>query len=216
MTKLLTLKSSLLGDTSVSNELIDNFIDSLTARGMELETVTRDLSRQGIPHLDGEWLSASSAPATRRTNEQQQKINYADELISELKAAELIVIGAPMYNFMVPTQLKAWIDHVAKAGITFRYTENGSVGLLNDKEVVVVVTSGGIHKTGETDHMRPFLKTVLGFLGLNNVEFAVASGLNMGPETREAGINHAREYLNKIADQLVPVDSFNRVIEEVA
>ena len=169
---------------------------------MRHKTVTRDLSQQAVPHLDGEWLTALSTPAADRIGKQQVKVTYSDTLISELQDADLLVIGAPMYNFTIPSVLKAWLDHVARAGVTFKYTENGSVGLLENKKVIIMASMGGIHEAGKTDHLSPYLKTILGFLGINDVEIVFAQGLNMGAELREASLLSAKSKIAEIANQL--------------
>jgi len=215
MQKLLNLRSSLFGNKSVSNELIAEFLELYNSDEKGLQIVTRDLSTQAVPHLDGDWLSAISTSTADRSDEEQAKVEYANELISELQDADLVVIGAPMYNFSIPSVLNAWFDHVARAGVTFKYTENGSVGLLGNKKVVVIATMGGVHEIGKTDHLRPYLKTMLGFLGLTNVEVVTAQGLNMGSELREANILSAKSRISEIVRQL-KLDREEKVLGEEA
>ncbi|MFM1895318.1 MAG: hypothetical protein RLZZ385_392 [Pseudomonadota bacterium] len=197
MTKLLQLKSSLFDANSVSNQLSDELLSLLPARGLHI--TTRDFSSDPVPHLDGAWQQALSTPAADRSDEQQAKVAYSDSLIAQVQETDLLVMGAPMYNFTLPSMLKAWLDHLARAGVTFKYSEQGPVGLLTGKKVVVVATMGGHHEVGHTDHLRPYLKTMLGFVGLRDVEFAVAAGLNMGPEHRTNGLADARRQIRDIA-----------------
>lgn len=216
MVKLLNLKTSLFGDGSVSNELITEFLQQLSSNGLVLETVTRDLSKNPIPHLDSDWLTAISAPVEDLSEEQLTKVEFSNSLISELQVAELVVIGAPMYNFTIPSVLKAWVDQVARAGVTFKYTDTGSVGLLQNKQVVVMATMGGFHETGKSDHLSPYLKTMLGFLGLTNVEIVIAPGLNMGAEQRQVGLLSAKTKIAEIVNQFKQSQTAEELDKEAA
>lgn len=203
--KILQLKTSIFdSNTSISNRLSDELTEAMSAilasRGEPVERVTRDLEQSPIPHLDSAWLEALSTPPQERSEKQRARVAFSDSLIAELKAADVVIIGAPMYNFTVPSMLKAWIDHVARAGTTFQYTEQGPVGLLNDKTVYVVTAMGGLHEVGQSDFVRPYLQTALGLMGLSKVQFVTASGLNMGPEKREQGIAQARERIAALAE----------------
>ncbi|GAM66299.1 FMN-dependent NADH-azoreductase [Vibrio sp. JCM 19236] len=182
MSNTLVLKSSLLGDNSQSNQLIEQAI-----KGKEV--VVRDLAANPVPQLDLDVMTAINSPIESLTTELQQIQKLSDELISELKAADTVIIGAPMYNFSVPTQLKNYFDIMARAGVTFQYTENGPQGLIGDRKVVIVTTRGGIHKDQTTDTVTPYLTSILAFFGITNVEFVYAEGLNMGDEQA----NKARE-----------------------
>lgn len=198
MTHVLQLTTSILGDNSVSNQLISKLISGLRERHGDLELTERDFSQQPIPHVDGEWLQALMTPEADRSDAQQQKVNFSDQLIAELQAADVIVIGLPMYNFSVPSMLKAWNDHVARAGVTFKYTDSGAVGLLTDKQVYLVAAMGGVHQVGESDFLRPYMKQFLGFLGLTDISFITASGLNLGDEPRAEGIASAEQEINDV------------------
>jgi len=202
MTKVLVLKSSILGGNSASNTLIDQFLDTLQAEGASLATTVRDFAVDPIPQWDQDRLAALMTPADQRDSAQQAAVALADQLIDEVQQADLLVIGAPMYNFTVPTSLKSWVDHVARAGVTFRYTAEGPQGLLTGKRVVVVATMGGRHEPGETDHLRPYLKTVLNFLGLDQIDFVAAGGLNLGEEPRAQALRQASERLVVLAQKL--------------
>lgn len=220
MTRILVLKSSLFGDKSVSSDLITRFLDRQGQQGAEsataLEVNIRDLATEPVPHLSAQWLTAIGTPAAERSAAQQSMVDYSDALITELQEAQVVVIGAPMYNFTVPSVLKAWLDHVARAGVTFQYTPHGSQGLLKGKRVLIVATMGGIHEAGVTDHLRPYLKTVLRFLGLDDVEIVVADKLNMGDESRQAGIESAQTQLDEIATNFNRHSSVSESNQEAA
>lgn len=200
MSHLLQLKTSLFDSEEgqgVSSQLSDELIAKLTPLGIGSHVALADFSEQPVPHLDAKRLKALMTPAEDRTTEQGVMVEYADGLISQLQDADELVIGVPMYNFAIPSMLKAWIDHVARAGVTFKYTDQGAVGLLTNKKVYLVVAMGGKHNEGETDHMRPYLRTMLSFLGLNDIEIIIADGLNMGDEARNVGLQQARAQIEK-------------------
>lgn len=199
MTSLLRLDTSLFSGQGVSTQLSDELLNQLKNTTPELKIVHRNFAEQPIPHLDGEWLQALMTPEEKRTSEQQQKVDFSDQLIGELQDADTIIIGLPMYNFSIPSMLKAWFDHVARAGTTFKYTSTGSEGLLNNKKVYLVTTRGGVHKDQPSDTQMPFVKTFLAFLGLTNVETIYAEGLNMGDEMRNAGIDSAKQVIEALA-----------------
>lgn len=155
--------------------------------------VVRDLLRDSLPHLDEAVLGAFFTPADQRNAPQQAIISRSDALIAELKAADIVVIGAPMYNFSISSQLKAYFDHIARAGVTFRYTANGSQGLVTGKKVYVVTARGGKHLGMPTDSQTPYLKTFLAFLGMTDVTFIVAEGLNLGADSQASALAAARE-----------------------
>ena len=189
MSKVLVLKSSILGDYSQSNSLIDHLIESKEKEG-SLVTV-RDLATKPLPVLDGE-IAGGLRGGDDLSQRQQDALAQSDLLIKELKAHDIIVIAAPMYNFHIPTQLKNWIDLVARAGVTFSYTETGPVGLIKGKKAVVVTTRGGMRKDSPTDVMIPYLKGVLGFIGITDVDVVYSEGLAMGPETADKAIADAK------------------------
>lgn len=193
MANVLVLKSSILGDYSKSNGLIDHLVDSLQGSSI----VERDLASNPLPVLDGE-IAFGLRGGEELSQKQQDALALSDTLIEEIKASDTIVIGAPMYNFSIPTQLKNWFDLIARAGVTFSYTENGPVGLLTGKKVIVVTTRGGMHKGGATDVMVPYLKTFLGFVGLTDVDVVYSEALNMGEELAAEGIKQAKAELDKL------------------
>ena len=195
MSNILVLKSSILGDYSQSNGLIDHLIASWSGKVDSI--IERDLAANPLPVLDGE-IAGGLRGGDNLSVRQQEALTLSDQLIEEIKTSDTLVIGAPMYNFSIPTQLKNWFDLIARAGVTFSYTETGPVGLLTGKKVIVVTTRGGMHKDGNTDLMVPYLKTILGFVGLTDVEVVYSEALNMGEEFAAKGISDAKAELDKI------------------
>lgn len=199
MGKLLLINSSISGDNSVSRQLAGELIERLQAAAGTLELVHRDFSQEPIPHLDGERFGALFTPVEARSPAQAEAVAFADTLIDELMTADTLVITLPMYNFSIPSMLKAWIDHVARAGVTFKYTDTGPIGLLEGKRVYLVSALGGVHEAGGSDFMRPYIKQVLGFLGIDDVIDISADGLNMGEAARSAGLAAARQNIEELA-----------------
>jgi FMN-dependent NADH-azoreductase len=193
MSKTLVLKSSILGEYSQSAKLIDYMIERAGAERVQI----RDLAAEPLPMLDG--AGAMALRGGEQLSEQQQALlALSDGLVEELQAADTLIIAAPMYNFHIPVQLKAWIDLVCRAGVTFRYTEQGPEGLVKGKKAVVVTTRGGMHKDSPTDLITPYLRTVLGFIGITEVEFVYAEALNMGEDAQKAGLDQARQSLEAL------------------
>ncbi|HEX5650510.1 MAG TPA: NAD(P)H-dependent oxidoreductase [Steroidobacteraceae bacterium] len=199
----LALKSSLSGDVALSSQLVDRFIAQRVAGderdGVQADVVARDLASSPLPHLTAERFSALTTPAEQRTPAQARIAAESDGLVVELQAADVIVIGLPMYNFGVPSTLKAYFDHVARAGVTFRYTAEGPRGLLTGKKVFVIATRGGRYSGTAQDVQSAFVRQFLGFIGLTDVEFVYAEGLALGPEHRAAAIAEADRRLELIA-----------------
>ncbi|MFH4689106.1 FMN-dependent NADH-azoreductase [Vibrio diabolicus] len=194
MSSVLALKSSILGDYSQSNKLVEDFIKNVD----QDKLTVRDLAANPLPVLD--FAVATALRATEDLSQEQQAVvELSDTLIEEVKAADTLVIAAPMYNFTIPTQLKNWIDLIARAGVTFKYTENGVQGLIEGKKAIVITTRGGIHKDSPTDNVTPYLRTVLGFVGITDVEFVYAEALNMGEDFAAKGISEAQSQLAAIA-----------------
>ncbi|MFH4497954.1 FMN-dependent NADH-azoreductase [Vibrio diabolicus] len=194
MSRVLALKSSILGDYSQSNKLVEDFIKNVD----QDKLTVRDLAANPLPVLD--FAVATALRATEDLSQEQQAVvELSNTLIEEVKAADTLVIAAPMYNFTIPTQLKNWIDLIARAGVTFKYTENGVQGLIEGKKAIVITTRGGIHKDSPTDNVTPYLRTVLGFVGITDVEFVYAEALNMGEDFAAKGISEAQSQLAAIA-----------------
>ncbi len=177
---------------SQSTRLASELVAGLVAAHPGARVVQRDLTAHPHPVLDEAALGALFTPADQRTPAQAARVALDDALIQELQAADVVVLGVPMINFGVPAQLKNWIDAVARARVTFQYTANGPVGLLTGKKVYAVLTRGGVHRDQPSDTQVPYLKTVLAFLGMTDVEFVYAEGLSMGPEAEAAAIGGAQ------------------------
>ncbi|MDC4698412.1 NAD(P)H-dependent oxidoreductase [Acinetobacter baumannii] len=178
MAKILVLKSSIMGEGSQTNRLIDVMFEHRKDQGLQDDITIRNLAEMNLPVLDLEIFQALRG-AKNVNQDIQQIVALSDELIAELKSADLLVIGAPMYNLNVPTQLKNWFDLVARARQTFRYTETYPQGLVEGVKAVVVSSRGGIHVGQETEAVTPYLKAVLGLMGIHDVDFIYAEGLDM-------------------------------------
>lgn len=178
MAKILVLKSSIMGEGSQTNRLIDVMLEHRKDQGLQDDITIRNLAKMNLPVLDLEIFQALRG-AENVNQDIQRIVALSDELIAELKSADLLVIGAPMYNLNVPTQLKNWFDLVARARQTFRYTETYPQGLVEGVKAVVVSSRGGIHVGQETEAVTPYLKAVLGLMGIHDVDFIYAEGLDM-------------------------------------
>ncbi|EOZ0770717.1 NAD(P)H-dependent oxidoreductase [Acinetobacter baumannii] len=178
MAKILVLKSSIMGEGSQTNRLIDVMLEHRKDQGVQDDITIRNLAEMNLPVLDLEIFQALRG-AENVNQDIQQIVALSDELIAELKSADLLIIGAPMYNLNVPTQLKNWFDLVARARQTFRYTETYPQGLVEGVKAVVVSSRGGIHVGQETEAVTPYLKAVLGLMGIHDVDFIYAEGLDM-------------------------------------
>lgn len=178
MAKILVLKSSIMGEGSQTNRLIDIMLEHRKDQGLQDDITIRNLAEMNLPVLDLEIFQALRG-AENVNQDIQRIVALSDELIAELKSADLLVIGAPMYNLNVPTQLKNWFDLVARARQTFRYTETYPQGLVEEVKAVVVSSRGGIHVGQETEAVTPYLKAVLGLMGIHDVDFIYAEGLDM-------------------------------------
>lgn len=201
MSHLLVINSSAAGAASVSKQLIDETVARLRAADPALVVVERDLGANPVPHLDADSTAAIRGAEPANDAQRAAKV-LSDSLVAELKAADTLLIGAPMYNFGIPSTLKSWFDHVLRAGVTFKYGENGPVGLLEGKRAIVVESRGGLYSSGPTqslDSQEPHLRTMLGFIGIKDVTFVRAEKLGYGPEAREQAINDAKAELARVA-----------------
>jgi len=195
MKKVLVLNSSLNGEQGNSTKLSQQFVEQL-ANNQQISVTTRDLSDNAIAHLTQTEMAAWMTDANERSDEQKALAAISDDLIAELNDNDLIVIGMPMYNFGIPSTFKAWIDRIARAGITFKYTEQGPVGLITDKKVVVLAARGGMYQGTEMDTQTKYLKDVLGFVGMTDVNFIYAEGLAMpgAEQSLEAAQNEIKAF----------------------
>ncbi|MDB5765356.1 MAG: FMN-dependent NADH-azoreductase [Collimonas fungivorans] len=197
--KLLQIDSSILGDASASRQLTREVVATLQAADPDLELTYRDLSKDVTVHLSGATFAAKGTPAEKRNLAQKLEVELNEAILNEFLAADVIVLGAPMYNFTVPTQLKAWIDQICVAGVTFSYSDKGPEGLAKGKRVVIVSTTGGKHAGGPTGIAHEdYLKVLFGFLGITEIEVVRADGLNYGPEAKEAGFAAARSRIGSL------------------
>lgn len=192
MSNLLYLSSSIFAEQGNSSQLADNFIRQWQSANPQGQITHLDLTSTPLPQLDQNLAGAFFTEQQHRSVEQQTLVARSDALIAELKAADIVVIGLPMYNFGVPSQFKSWVDHIARAGITFKYTEQGAVGLLSNKPVLVFAARGGRYANTGNDHQEPFLRQFFGFIGLNDVRFIFAEGVNMGEEAKNKALSDAQ------------------------
>jgi len=202
MTTILHLSSSVRSNGSISRQLTSEFVQKLQAAHAGARIIERDLAQNPIPHLTEQMMSAYFTPAAERSEEQARTVRLSDELVDELMSADIIVLGAPMYNFSISSTLKAWIDHVARAGITFKYNEQGvPVGLLTGKKVYIFTARGGVYSSGPAkalDFHETYLRGVLGFLGITDVNFVNTEGLAMGDEAVNSAIAGSRSAMEAL------------------
>jgi FMN-dependent NADH-azoreductase len=183
---ILHITSSIRGDASESTRVTQQIVDKLVSANPDATIVRRDLGTAPVPLLDGAALGALFTPGEQRTAAQLARVEQDDALILEAQAADVIVLGAPMYNFSMPVQLKSWFDAIARAGVTFRYTETGPEGLLKNKKVYVAAARGGVYEEAQ-DPQVPQMRALLGFLGLSDQTYIYSSGMAMGPDAVAAG-----------------------------
>ncbi|MEQ5110522.1 FMN-dependent NADH-azoreductase [Providencia vermicola] len=195
MSNVLLLKSSILADNSQSNKIADYFIQQWQEKNPEDTVTVRDLVNEPIPAIDGEILAAFG-PSDTKTEQQQAHLDLSNSLIEEIKAHDVIVIAAPMYNFTIPSHLKHYFDFIARSGHTFKYTEQGSVGLLENKRAFVLTSRGGIYKDTPADTMVPYMTLFLNFLGIKDIEFIFAEGTALGNDSVEKAHQQAQQHIN--------------------
>jgi FMN-dependent NADH-azoreductase len=193
LNKILRIDSSARYEGSVSRQLSQKVIDRLSEKGA-IQVTNRDVS-QSMPFVSSDWVNANIIPLANRTTEQLATLSFSDQLVSELENADTIIIGLPIYNFGVPASLKAWVDMVARAGVTFRYTETGPIGLLKDKRAIILVASGGTPMGSDIDHATPYLRQALKFIGITNITFIAADGLGQQAEMK---IKQAQEQISRL------------------
>ena len=196
---ILQINASARSEGANSTRVADGITARLKALHPDASVELRDLARDPHPVLDEPALKALFTPAEQRTPEQAARVALDDALIAQVQSADAIVIGVPMYNFGTPIQLKTWIDAIARAGVTFRYTESGPEGLVKGKKVYAALARGGRYRGTDADAQVPWLKTVLGFLGMTDIEFVYAEGLAMGEDSATRAFADAQEQIDALA-----------------
>jgi len=196
---LLQINASIFSNHGQSTRLADEFVAAWRASNPGAKVIVRNLAEETVPHLDADRFGAFLAKPGERSVEQQAVVEYSDALIDELKRADVLVLGLPMYNFGVPSTLKAYIDHIARAGATFKYTEKGPVGLLTGKKAYVFATRGGLYAGTPLDTQTAYVRDMLRFLGIDDVEFVYAEGLAIGAERKAAALSQAQRAIERLA-----------------
>lgn len=199
MTKLLQINTSLFSDNGQSSKLSQDFVAAWRARHPDGTVVVRDLAANPLPHLTAERFQAFLAKPEDRTPEQQAIVAESDALIDELKSADQIVLGLPMYNFGIPSTLKAYIDHIARAGVTFRYTANGPEGLVGDRKLTVLAARGGRYVGTPKDTQSGYVRDFFNFIGIRDIEFVYAEGMAMDEATRREALAAAQSQIDRLA-----------------
>jgi FMN-dependent NADH-azoreductase len=202
MKTLLQINASIFAENGQSSRLADRFIAGWRDANRDAEVIVRDVSGEPVPHLDAQRFAALIAQPEQRSAEQQAVVDYSNALIDELKRADVIVLGLPMYNFGIPSTLKAYFDHIARAGVTFRYTENGPVGLLAGKKAYVFAARGGMYQGTPRDTQTAYVRDFLAFIGIEDVEFVYAEGLNMGEPSRQSALANAGKAIEQLISPL--------------
>ena len=196
MNNVLVLKSSILADNSQTNQLSDYFVSKLADKNV----VIRDLAANPLPHFDATAATALRGQPT--SAEENALLALSDELVAEIKKADTLIINAPMYNFHIPTQLKSYFDFIARPRVTFQYSEKGPEGLLKGKKAVILAAFGGFHQNQPTDLVTSYMKAILGFIGITDVQFVYVEGIGFGPETVEKAQAKAKAEIDKMATAL--------------
>ncbi|MCW2102547.1 FMN-dependent NADH-azoreductase [Pseudomonas helleri] len=199
MSNVLIIESSARQQDSFSRELTQQFISHWKTLHPADRLTIRDVAVNPVPHLDADLLGGWMKPEAQRNAAEQASLQRSNELTDELLAADVLVLAAPMYNFAIPSTLKAWLDHVLRAGLTFKYTETGPQGLLTGKKAYVLTARGGIYAGSTADHQEPYLRQVLAFVGIHDVTFIHAEGMNLGGDFQEKGLNQAKARLSDVA-----------------
>jgi len=200
MPTLLQINASINDSSGQSSQLANQFVAAFRNRYPQAKIVIRDVAAaEPVPHLNAERFGAFVTKPEDRNPEQHAVVAYSDALINELQRAEVIVIGLPMYNFGVPSQLKAYFDHIARAGVTFKYTEKGPVGMLGGKKVYVFAARGGLYAGTPLDTQTNYVRDFLRFLGMTDVEFVYAEGLAISPQSKEEGLAKAAAEIARLA-----------------
>jgi len=200
MKTLLQIRSSIFSNDGQSSRLAERFVARWRASNPGGKVIVRDLAKEPVPHLDAARFGAFLAKPEERTPAQQAVVDYSDALIGELKRADVVVLGLPMYNFGVPSTLKAYFDHVARVGETFKYTEKGPVGQLTGKKVYVFAARGGMYAGTPNDTQTPFIRIFLSFLGMSDIEFVYAEGLAISEASKQQSLARAEAAVDALAE----------------
>jgi FMN-dependent NADH-azoreductase len=200
---ILQINSSIRGAASASTSLATRLVERLRGAEHTSQLVVRDFGQNPHPILDEAALVAHGTPAESRTREQAARVAFDNERVAEIQNADVIVVSAPMYNFGISVQLKSWIDAIARAGVTFRYTANGPEGLLKGKKMYIVFARGGKYHDTPADTQTPYLRALFGLLGITDIEFIYAEGLNMGPEFQREAFESAHRHIDALTTQVV-------------
>jgi len=201
MSTLLQINASIQGENGQSSQLANRFVSAWQARVPEGRILRRDLAADPVPHLTAARFAAFLASPEQRTAEQREIARFSDALIEELRSADLLVLGLPMYNFGVPSQLKAYFDHIARAGHTLRYTAQGPVGLLTGKKAYVFAARGGLYQGTRLDSQTQYVRDFLAFLGISEVEFVYAEGLAIDATQRDSALGAARTRITRLVEE---------------
>jgi FMN-dependent NADH-azoreductase len=202
MTTLLQINASIHADHGQSSQLATKFVQAFANSHPDARIVVRDLASDTVPHLSAERFAAFLSKPGERSAAQSDVVAYSDTLIDELRQADVIVLGLPMYNFGVPSQLKAYFDHIARAGETFRYTATGPVGLLSGKKVYVFAARGGLYAGSALDTQTSYVRDFLRFVGIEDIEFVYAEGLAISAESKASGLASAAAQIERLAAQI--------------
>lgn len=202
MKKLLQINASIFADNGQSTRLADRFVSDWLAANPGARVTVRDVTEDPVPHLTAQRFGAFLAKPEERTAEQQQVVDFSDRLINEIRDADVLVLGLPMYNLGIPSMLKAYFDHIARAGATFQYTEKGPVGLLTGKKAYVFAARGGAYAGTPLDTQTGYIRNFLGFIGIADVEFVYAEKLAMGEESKQDALQKAQAAIAGLAGAL--------------
>lgn len=198
MSILLQLNTSIFSADGQSSHLADEYVAGWRARHSKGRVIVRDFARDPVPHLTATRFQAFLTKPAERSAEQQAEVAFSDMLIDELKQADVIVMGLPMYNFGVPSMLKAYFDHIARAGVTFRYSDKGPEGLLTSKKVYVFATRGGLYVGTPRDTQTAYIREFLRLLGMTDIEFVYAEGLNISEAGKQAALAQAKDAIHRL------------------
>jgi len=210
MKNILFVSSSPSGWNSYSHQFASHIVDDLKARHPGAKVVVRDVAKEPLPHVDAAFATGRALPPEKRSPAEAEALALSDILLAELEAADVLVLAVPMHNFGVPSTLKAWIDHVVRPGRAFSYSEKGPEGLLKGKKAVVVVARGGVYSEGpaqQFDFQEPYLRAVLGFIGITNVRVVRVEGMAMGEQALKNAMASAKAQSEKLVREFAQLDS---------